>query len=83
LWSVTDRCLETLDSYEGVSAGLYRREEVRLVLADQDVDAIAYVAASSRHGDPRPSYLETILEGADHFKISPAYRIRLERLSAG
>ncbi len=82
LWSVTDSCLETLDRYEGVRSGLYRRQEVRIVTADQDVEAITYVASSSGHGEPRPGYLETILEGADHFKISPAYRIRLERLSS-
>jgi len=81
LWSVTDSCLETLDYYEGVRSGVYRREEVRIVTADQDVEAVAYVASSSGHGDPRPGYLETVLEGADHFKVSPAYRIRLERLS--
>jgi len=81
LWSVTDGCLETLDGYEGVRFGLYRREEVRIVRLDQHVEAVAYIASSSGHGDPRPGYLETILEGADHFKISPAYRIRLERLS--
>jgi hypothetical protein len=82
LWSVTDGCLETLDRYEGVRLGLYRREEVRIVAADEDVAAIAYVASSRGHGEPRPGYLETILEGADHFKISPAYRIRLGRLSS-
>jgi len=81
LWSVTDRCLETLDHYEGVRSGIYRREGVRIHTADRDVEAIAYVASSRRHGDPRPGYLETVLEGADHFKVSPAYRIRLERLS--
>jgi gamma-glutamylcyclotransferase (GGCT)/AIG2-like uncharacterized protein YtfP len=82
LWSVTDSCLETLDWYEGVRSGLYRREEVCVVMADQDVEAIAYVASSSGHGDPRHGYLEKMIEGADHFKISPAYRIRLERLSS-
>jgi len=82
LWSVTDSCLETLDGYEGVRSGLYRREEVRVVTADQGVEAVAYIASSSGHGDPRPGYLETVLEGADNFKVSPAYRIRLERLSS-
>ena len=81
LWSVTGSCLETLDHYEGVRTGLYRREQVRVVRADRDVGAIAYVASANGHGDPRPGYLETILEGADHFEISPAYRSRLERLS--
>ena len=80
LWSVTDGCLETLDDYESVRTGLYRREQVRIVIAEQEVEAIAYVASSTGHGEPRPGYLETILEGADHFKISPAYRIRLEGL---
>ncbi len=82
LWSVTDSCLRTLDCYEGVHSGVYRRERLRIVTADQDVAAIAYVASSSGRGDPRPGYLETLLEGADHFKVSPAYRIRLERLSS-
>lgn len=81
LWSVTDSCLETLDHYESVRTGLYRRDEVRIVAADQEVEAIAYVASATGHGAPRPGYLETILEGADHFKVSAAYRIRLQRLS--
>lgn len=81
LWSVTDKCLETLNYYESVRTGLYRREEVRVVMAQQEVEAIAYVASSTGRGDPRTGYLETILEGADHFNLSPAYRIRLERLT--
>ena len=83
LWSVTASCLETLDCYEGVRSGIYRREEVRVVTAGQEVAAIGYVASSSGHGDPRPGYLETVLAGADHFKLSSAYRTRLERLWNG
>lgn len=82
LWSVTDTCLETLDRYEGVSSGVYRRKDVRVVRGNQDVVAISYVASSTGRGDPRPGYLETVLEGADHFKISSAYRVRLEGLSS-
>ena len=81
LWSVTDKCLQSLDGYEGVARGVYRRKVVQVERAENRIDAVTYVASSCGRGDPRPGYLELILEGADQFGISSTHRSRLERLS--
>jgi gamma-glutamylcyclotransferase (GGCT)/AIG2-like uncharacterized protein YtfP len=81
LWAVTDKCLQSLDGYEGVARGVYRREVVQVERAENRIDAVTYVATSGGRGDPRAGYLELILEGADQFGISSTHRIRLERLS--
>ena len=81
LWSVTERCIKSLDGYEGISSGLYAREALSVHLNDRTIEAIGYLAASSEPGEPRLGYLEGILRGAAHFGLSVAYRRRLEALA--
>lgn len=82
LWSVTDDCLEALDRYEGVAGGYYRREPVTVQTTTGDVDAVTYVADLQSRAQPRPGYLEKILEGAEHFGLGRAHRLRLRRLGS-
>jgi gamma-glutamylcyclotransferase (GGCT)/AIG2-like uncharacterized protein YtfP len=80
LWWVTEACLRSLDRYEGVARGNYVRKTLQVRLDHQVVQAIVYVASSSDLGEPRSGYLEDILNGANHFSLSRAYRRRLEAL---
>lgn len=57
LWDVTHACEASLDRYEGVAAGHYRKTE--LTVAGRST--LVYLAADSRPGMPRLGYLERIL----------------------
>ena len=78
LWEISERCLRSLDRYEGVRSGLYRRELLPVSLHDDEERiAIVYVAASQRSGLPRAGYLEGILAGAADFALPDHYCARL------
>lgn len=72
LWSLTDADLASLDRYEGVSGGLYRREVLTLLAPDRDgtpIDAIIYIENHDDVGSPNDLYLERILVGAETFEL--------------
>jgi hypothetical protein len=74
LWRVTPACVRTLDRYEGVASGFYRKE--RATVVDErgvDRDVLVYLAAEARPGLPRPGYLEGILAGAGDFALPTHY----------
>lgn len=66
LWEVTDDHIITLDGYEGVDSGHYRREmiEVELTGSGEVVDAVIYIAGSTEPGPPRDGYMDKVLGGA-------------------
>lgn len=60
----------TLDAYEGVREGLYRRDFLTVLRENNTpVQALVYVEMERREGQPRPGYLEAILEGARHHAL--------------
>ncbi|CAK0743674.1 gamma-glutamylcyclotransferase [Gammaproteobacteria bacterium] len=73
----SDEALSQLDDYEGVESGHYRQNLVRVKsdLGD-DIEAITYIAGSSFIDDtlkPSASYLQTILQGAQHHGLPKDY----------
>lgn len=57
----------TLDRYEGVDCGVYRREFLPVTMEDGTVvAALIYIDSVVAPGCPRPGYLEGVLEGARH-----------------
>ncbi len=59
--SVSDRDLETMDRFEGVASGNYKRMSVNVVMADgQKARAIAYVSTSDDFNRPTREYLEAV-----------------------
>jgi gamma-glutamylcyclotransferase (GGCT)/AIG2-like uncharacterized protein YtfP len=74
VWEITDEHERTLDHYEGVRRGYYRRERHQVDLADGGtVEALVYTASETSEGKPRPGYLEGILEGARQCGLPPEY----------
>ncbi len=43
IWNVSDSDLASLDRYEGVAGGLYRREFVTVMAENQPVDVLLYI----------------------------------------
>ncbi|MEM1444527.1 MAG: gamma-glutamylcyclotransferase [Planctomycetota bacterium] len=77
LYLVTDKDLKTLDGYEGVPEGMYRRGEVQLKVPPQKKSetAITYFAMRGFNAPQKPSrkYLNAIVRGAEHHGLPEAY----------
>ena len=69
VWQLTPACEATLDTYEGVESGEYRKVEWRV----GGMPTLVYLAAEERFGPPRPGYLERILAAAAGWGLPPAY----------
>jgi cation transport regulator ChaC len=87
LYQVTEAGLKSLDRYEGVDRGLYRRAAVRVEDAEgRTYDAVCYqiVDKASVSVPPSVAYLTKLVKGAEAFGLSPAYiqklRDRLARV---
>ena len=65
LWEVDEGHLASLDRFEGVASGAYRRLGVTVAAAGSRLDAIAYqVVSPETEGRPSAAYLAVLLEGA-------------------
>jgi len=74
LWSITDVHESTLDRYEGIRDGFYRRHFMKIEKqGGEETKALVYIAAESESGIPREGYLEKIIYGAEHFGLPEDY----------
>ena len=73
IWNVSDSDLASLDRYEGVAGGLYRREITTVMAQNQPVDVHLYIENYDDHGLPHPDYLERIIAGARSFDLPQAW----------
>ncbi|MEO1235702.1 MAG: gamma-glutamylcyclotransferase [Planctomycetota bacterium] len=76
VYAVNDADLASLDVYEAVAEGMYRRERVVVVdEAGESIEAWTYFASPDPAGPTPPSrrYLDAILRGARHHGLPGAY----------
>jgi gamma-glutamylcyclotransferase (GGCT)/AIG2-like uncharacterized protein YtfP len=73
-----------LDRYEDIARGLYRKI-VQPVLRREGgpVQALVYIGAGQRGGQPRPGYMEGVIAAADSAGLPPAYIAFLRHFAAG
>jgi hypothetical protein len=76
IWTLKADDERSLDRYEGVADGEYRKETVRLA---EHGDALIYIAADATPGKPLPAYLEAILAAAAAAALPLAYQAELSR----
>jgi len=84
-WEVTERCVRSLDIYEGVSCGLYQKEKVSITLENgSNVKALVYQetpqAKVERNNDAFTlSYVALCAESAIECKVpvAPVFKRRL------
>jgi gamma-glutamylcyclotransferase (GGCT)/AIG2-like uncharacterized protein YtfP len=82
IWNVSDSDLASLDRYEGVAGGLYRREITTVMAHNQPIDVHLYIENYDDHGMPRPDYLERIIAGARWFDLPQAWIANLAAIEA-
>jgi hypothetical protein len=74
IWTLSAEDERTLDGYEGVADGDYRKEAVIL---PEHGKALIYIAADATPGKPLPAYLDVILAAAAAADLPPAYQAEL------
>lgn len=75
VWRLGEGHWDTLDVYEGVRIGNYRRIPVEVDADDgARMEVVAYLDPRTSQGPPRAGYLEGILDAAAHFRFPEGYR---------
>jgi hypothetical protein len=80
LWELSPSDEQSLDHYEGVAAGRYRREILTVQSPESAHAALIYIEEFVGDGDPLPIYLQRILNGARAFDLPEDYCAKLARL---
>lgn len=79
LWTIAGSDEESLDKYEGVKPGYYRKAMVCVEkLGKNPVSALIYIATNNTPGRPRSDYLEKILRAAEFHGLPEEYIQELE-----
>jgi hypothetical protein len=73
LWAVGPSDVRSLDVAEGVAQNRYRPEHLTVGGPEGAHTARVYIEDFIGDGDPRPGYLELILNGARHFNLPGPY----------
>jgi gamma-glutamylcyclotransferase (GGCT)/AIG2-like uncharacterized protein YtfP len=79
LWQLTPHDRRSLDAYESVETGLYRRAMLLVCRENSRGPALVYLARSSATGAPRPGYLDAVLQAACEWELPDAYIDSLRR----
>jgi len=79
LWSLTPGHVAALDDYEAVAQGMYDKASLIVQQDGEPVEALVYIDPVRTPGQPRPDYLQTILDGAAHFRLPSDYIAGLRR----
>jgi hypothetical protein len=70
VWKITPECERTLDIYEGVARGFYRKELMPITgLYKDEEHLMLYVMNSTGIFPPSQDYLDTIIEGYRDFDL--------------
>jgi len=68
LWKVSDENVKTLDHYEGVKYGTYKKVNSTVMIDGYQYPSLVYVAKDDQVGMPRRfEYLDTLLRGIEYF----------------
>jgi AIG2-like family len=80
LWALSPSDEQSLDHYEGVATGRYRREILTVQHLGNAHPALVYIEGFVDDGVPRPEYLQRIVDGARAFDLPEEYCAQLARL---
>jgi AIG2 family protein len=79
LWRLTARDRVTLDLWENIAAGLYRAQMLPVIAAGKRRRALIYIARRRPRGQPRPGYMEIVVQAARELALPPDYIGALQR----
>lgn len=74
VWAMSSEDVKRLDRYEGVSSGLYSKENIPIVVPHfSPIEMLVYIASDNQHGKPRPGYLDGIISAAIKHGLPTGY----------
>jgi hypothetical protein len=73
LWDLALADVPALDRYESLSAGLYTKVIQPILTERGPRQAVVYIGRSAKTGAPKPGYMETVVEAAEHAGLPPDY----------
>ena len=79
LWRLTPRDRVTLDAWENIAGGLYRAETLPVVASSRHRPALIYIARLRPPGEPKPGYMEIVIEAACALDLPQDYIASLRR----
>lgn len=84
IWRVTPAHLATLDGFEGVASGAYRRHVIGVTTpGGHAIEAVTYrVVAPAPEGPPAPGYIEVLRTGAREHGLPAPYQDYLARIAS-
>jgi hypothetical protein len=83
LWKLTPRDLATLNAYENLDSGLYRRIMLTVEFDGQRARALVYAGRVRGKRRPAPGYQERVIAAAEDWRLPPRYVAELRRLAPG
>jgi hypothetical protein len=79
LWRLTPRDRVTLDAWENIAGGLYRAETIPVQCNGRRYVSLVYIARPRPLGQPKPGYMEIVVEAARQLELPPGYVAALEQ----
>jgi hypothetical protein len=73
LWDLALSDVPALDRYESLATGLYTKAVQPVLTASGPRRAMVYIGRSAERGEPRPGYLEAVVEAAIHAGLPQDY----------
>ncbi len=83
LWKLTPRDLATLNSYENLDSGLYRRIMLTVDVGGGRARALVFMGRKRGKQRPAPGYQERVIAAAEDWGLPQHYIAELERLAPG
>jgi hypothetical protein len=83
LWRLAPRDLATLNAYENLDSGLYRRMMLTVEIDGQRMRALVYAGRKRGKRRPAPGYQERVVAAAQDWRLPPHYIAQLARLAPG
>ncbi len=81
VWEISPKDVESLDLYEGIASGLYRKVYMQVVLWEtiESELALVYIAKDEVPGKSREGYLDSIISAAKDHGLDEEYIAELKR----
>jgi AIG2-like family len=79
LWRLSARDVAAVNAYESVDSGLYLRRHLVVRCGAQPATALVYIARRQGEGQPRPGYIDVVVEAARDWDLPDDYIRALAR----
>jgi hypothetical protein len=79
LWRLNARDLAAVNAYESVESGLYLRRHLVVRCGGQPATALVYIARRQGEGQPRPGYIQLVVNAARDWELPDDYIRTLAR----